>query len=65
MCCVVLQWSDELLTPILLSESFPRVETHRELKEKLYYTMIEYFDKGRVSNYLYLQIVYAIDQLIY
>ena len=27
---------------------YPDSETHRDLKEKLYYTMIEYFNKGKV-----------------
>ena len=42
------QWSDELLPNILKNPQIPEAETHRELKEHLYYMMIDYFDKGKV-----------------
>ena len=44
----VLQWSDERLSPILLSERFPEARTHRELKEMLFHHIIQYFEKGKV-----------------
>ena len=45
-----LQWSDETLPIILHSTKYPNVQTHRELKEKLYYDIIDYFDKGQVKH---------------
>lgn len=45
----LLSWSDQSLTPILCSNKYPQCKTHRELKEALYYDVIHYFDKGKVS----------------
>ncbi len=46
----VLQWSDDLLPNMLKNPQIPEPETHRELKEQLYYLMVDYFDKGKVSQ---------------
>jgi dedicator of cytokinesis protein 1 len=37
---------------MLQNAEYPRAHTHRELKERLYYDIIDYFDKGKVSNCL-------------
>ena len=34
---------------MLHSEKYAAMETHRELKERLYYDIIDYFDKGKVK----------------
>ena len=44
----MLQWSDEILPNMVKNPQIPEAETHRELKEQLYYMMIDYFDKGKV-----------------
>ncbi|XP_067134875.1 dedicator of cytokinesis protein 1-like [Centruroides vittatus] len=44
----LLRWSDEILPQILKNDKYPNCETHRELKEKLYYDIINYFDKGKL-----------------
>ncbi|XP_055899924.1 dedicator of cytokinesis protein 1-like isoform X3 [Biomphalaria glabrata] len=44
----LLQWSDEALAPMLQNNKFPDAMTNRELKEKLYYETISYFDKGKM-----------------
>ena len=43
------QWSDETLPHMLHSEKYADMVTHRELKERLYYDIIDYFDKGKVE----------------
>ena len=48
----ILQWSDERLSPILLSERFPEARTHRELKEMLFHHIIQYFEKGKVLIFI-------------
>lgn len=42
----MLKWTDDALTPELKSEKYPYLDKHRELKEKLYLDIIDYFDKG-------------------
>ncbi|XP_059148668.1 dedicator of cytokinesis protein 1-like isoform X3 [Physella acuta] len=45
----LLQWSDEPLVPMLQNNSkYPDAKTNRELKEKLYYDIISYFDQGKM-----------------
>ena len=43
----LLLWTDEQLEPTHRSLDFPECENSRELKEKLFYEMIRYFDLGR------------------
>uniref|UniRef100_T1IIV8 Dedicator of cytokinesis protein 1 n=1 Tax=Strigamia maritima TaxID=126957 RepID=T1IIV8_STRMM len=44
----LLKWSNESLQLILKNDKHPNCGTHHELKEALYYDMIDYFDKGKV-----------------
>ncbi|XP_071039760.1 dedicator of cytokinesis protein 1 isoform X2 [Parasteatoda tepidariorum] len=44
----LLRWSDEPLSQLLKNDKHPTCETHRELKECLYYDIINYFDKGKL-----------------
>ncbi|XP_023708307.1 dedicator of cytokinesis protein 1 isoform X4 [Cryptotermes secundus] len=44
----LLHWSDAPLPPLLKSHKYPTCQTHRELKEALYYDIIDYFDKGKM-----------------
>nr|CAD7428798.1 unnamed protein product [Timema monikensis] len=44
----LLNWSDTTLPPLLKSNKFPHCQTHRELKEALYYHIMDYFDKGKM-----------------
>ncbi|XP_015793034.1 dedicator of cytokinesis protein 2 [Tetranychus urticae] len=43
----LLHWTDEPLPSQLRSEKYPDSKTHRELKENLYKTIIDYFEKGQ------------------
>lgn len=43
----LLHWTDEPLPPQLRSERNPESKSHRELKENLYKTIIDYFEKGQ------------------
>lgn len=45
----LLNWSADALPPLLKSLHHPNCQTHRELKEALYYNIIDYFDKGKVN----------------
>ena len=51
----LLSWSDTPLSPLLRSQKYPTCQTHRELKEALYYDIIKYFDKGKVLTKLILK----------
>ncbi|XP_069695130.1 dedicator of cytokinesis protein 1 isoform X2 [Periplaneta americana] len=44
----LLNWSDASLPPLLKSHKYPTCQTHRELKEALYFDIINYFDKGKM-----------------
>lgn len=44
----LLQWSDAPLPPLLRSPRHAYCHTHRQLKEALYYDIIQFFDKGKV-----------------
>lgn len=44
----LLMWSNSEINFMLKSSRYPNFFTHRELKEKIYYDMIDYFDKGKV-----------------
>ncbi|XP_044743403.1 dedicator of cytokinesis protein 1 isoform X2 [Chrysoperla carnea] len=44
----LLNWSDQILSPLLKSHKYSVCQTHRELKETLYYSIIDYFDKGKM-----------------
>ncbi|XP_028968827.1 dedicator of cytokinesis protein 1 [Galendromus occidentalis] len=44
----LLNWSDDVLPNMLRSSKYPHCDTHRELKEHLYYDILENFDKGRL-----------------
>lgn len=43
-----LQWSDENLPVMLQSKRYSEAKTHRELKEKLFYDIIDCLDKGKM-----------------
>ena len=45
----LLHWSDEPLPQLMQSDKYKEAQTHRELKERLYYDMIAYFDQGKVG----------------
>ncbi|KAF8795296.1 Dedicator of cytokinesis protein 1 like protein [Argiope bruennichi] len=44
----LLRWSEEPLSQLLKNDKYPNCETHRELKECLYYDILDYFDKGKL-----------------
>ncbi|XP_025835960.1 dedicator of cytokinesis protein 1 [Agrilus planipennis] len=44
----LLNWSDEILPPLLKSNRYLESQTHRQLKEAIYYEIINYFDKGKM-----------------
>ncbi|XP_053947178.1 dedicator of cytokinesis protein 1 [Anastrepha ludens] len=44
----LLQWNDTELSPLLRSHRHMACRTHRELKEALYYEIIDYFDRGHM-----------------
>lgn len=46
----LLNWSDETLPPLVKSVRYSDSLTHRQLKEALYYNIIDYFNKGKVSG---------------
>ncbi|XP_050304413.1 dedicator of cytokinesis protein 1 isoform X2 [Anthonomus grandis grandis] len=48
----LLKWSNEPLSPLLKSERYSNhAKSHRELKEALYYTIIENYRKGKMWEY--------------
>ncbi|XP_060530077.1 dedicator of cytokinesis protein 1 isoform X2 [Cylas formicarius] len=47
----LLKWSDEQLPPLLKSDKYPTSNTHRQLKESLYYTIIDNYDRGKMWEY--------------
>ncbi|XP_012553779.2 dedicator of cytokinesis protein 1 isoform X1 [Hydra vulgaris] len=47
----LLKWSDEPLTNNSITSSRYQAKTHRELKEKLYKEIIDFFDKGKMWEY--------------
>nr|XP_022344054.1 dedicator of cytokinesis protein 1-like isoform X2 [Crassostrea virginica] len=44
----LLNWTDQLLDPMLKSSWYPKAHTHRELKEILYYDIVSFYDKGKM-----------------
>ena len=46
----MLQWCEDDIPKMLRSEYYKECVTHRELKEKVYYDIIKYFDNGKVST---------------
>lgn len=54
----LLDWSDTPVPLLLKSAKYNHCHTNRELKEALYYTIIDYFDKGRVSTTFMIIIQY-------
>ncbi|CAH1170856.1 unnamed protein product [Phaedon cochleariae] len=44
----LLNWSDEHLNPLLKGEKYDTARTHRQLKEVLYYAIIENYSKGKM-----------------
>lgn len=46
----LLNWSDSALPPLLKSNKYTLCQTHRELKESLYHSIIDFFDKGKVGR---------------
>nr|XP_033783137.1 dedicator of cytokinesis protein 2 isoform X1 [Geotrypetes seraphini] len=44
----LLKWSEEHCSPQVMQIEFPCTQTHRQLKEHLYETIIGYFDKGKM-----------------
>lgn len=52
----LLKWSDEALSPLLKGDKYlNNAKSHRELKEALYYTIIDNYSKGKVRS---MQLVY-------
>lgn len=49
----LLHWSDEILSPLLKGEKYVTEKTHRQLKETLYYTIIDNYSKGKVSFFFF------------
>lgn len=43
----LLKWDDTQLPPLLRSHRHPNCQTHRQLKESLYYEIIEHFNRGK------------------
>lgn len=44
----LLNWSDDILSPLLKSTRYSQAQTHRQLKEALYYNIIENYSKGKM-----------------
>ncbi|XP_070212219.1 dedicator of cytokinesis protein 1-like isoform X7 [Littorina saxatilis] len=44
----LLQWTDEPLAPMLHNSKYPDAYTHRDLKERLFFEIINYFEKGKM-----------------
>uniref|UniRef100_A0A1I8NGF6 Signaling protein n=1 Tax=Musca domestica TaxID=7370 RepID=A0A1I8NGF6_MUSDO len=44
----LLSWDDTELSPLLRSHRHMQCRSHRDLKEALYYEIIDYFDKGKM-----------------
>lgn len=44
----LLEWNDNLLSPLLRSHRHINCQTHRHLKEALYHEILDYFDKGKM-----------------
>ncbi|KAG5888714.1 hypothetical protein JTB14_035777 [Gonioctena quinquepunctata] len=44
----LLYWSDEMLNSLLKGDKYDTARTHRQLKEALYYTIIENYSKGKM-----------------
>ncbi|XP_018575461.1 dedicator of cytokinesis protein 2 isoform X2 [Anoplophora glabripennis] len=44
----LLNWSEEALSPLLKGEKYVTEKTHRQLKETLYYTIIDNYSKGKM-----------------
>ncbi|KAI1293752.1 Dedicator of cytokinesis protein 1 [Halotydeus destructor] len=44
----LLDWSDDSLPTPLRNDKYSECETHRDLKERLYIDIIDYFDKGKL-----------------
>ncbi|KAJ8938703.1 hypothetical protein NQ318_007991 [Aromia moschata] len=44
----LLHWSDEILSSLLKGEKYAMAKTHRQLKEALYYTIIDNYSKGKM-----------------
>ncbi|CAG9857501.1 unnamed protein product [Phyllotreta striolata] len=47
----LLHWSDESLSCLLKGDKYVEAKTHRQLKEALYYTIIENYSKGKMWEY--------------
>jgi hypothetical protein len=60
----LLHWSDAPLPPLLKSHKYPTCQTHRELKEALYYDIIDYFDKGKVRYYYLFSLIFMCSVLM-
>lgn len=44
----LLNWSDEQLSLLLKGDKYDDAKTHRQLKEALYYTIINNYSRGKV-----------------
>lgn len=44
----LLNWSDSPLPPLLKNSRYSFCQTHRQLKEALYHSIIDYFNKGKM-----------------
>ncbi|XP_066248093.1 dedicator of cytokinesis protein 1 isoform X1 [Euwallacea similis] len=47
----LLKWTDESLSPLLKGDKYINARNHRELKEALYYTIIDNYSKGKMWEY--------------
>eukprot|EP00106_Octopus_bimaculoides_P019984 XP_014787426.1 PREDICTED: dedicator of cytokinesis protein 1-like isoform X1 [Octopus bimaculoides] len=44
----MLEWSDKSVPPVLMSHQYPEYQNQLTLKERLYYDMIDYFERGKM-----------------
>lgn len=50
----LLNWSDDVLPPLLKTNRYTDIQTHRQLKEALYDNIIENYSKGNVSVFTFI-----------
>lgn len=59
----LLQWSNIPLNTLLKSHRHPNCQTHRDLKEALYYDIVQYLDKGKVGVPIFMTIIFSCSQI--
>ena len=47
---VRVQWTGDVISQMLASVKYADQQIHRDLKEKLYYDVIQYFDQGKACD---------------